>query len=86
MDFAIGLALSDLANSQVSGRSNVLILDEPFLGLDKRNASNIVEYLNSKLLEQRDSIFLISNEESLTNLVANRIRVVKERGITRVDA
>jgi DNA repair exonuclease SbcCD ATPase subunit len=85
VDFAMGLALSDLANSQASGRSNVLILDEPFVGLDSRNASSIVSYLNRELLNQKESIFLISNEDSLTSLIPNRIMVEKKNGISSIQ-
>jgi len=77
VSFAASLAVADLATSQVSGRSNVLILDEPFMGLHKNNCDNIINFLNGCDVE---TILLISNEESLKELVPNRVHVVKTKG------
>ena len=80
--FAIGLALADLAETQVEGSSHFLILDEPFMALDGRNCENIVNYLNDELSKKRETILLISNEDSLQSLIPNRIHVVKTGGVT----
>lgn len=84
VSFAIGLALADLASRVAGSQSGFLILDEPFTELDERNGEAIVEYLTTEVENGLDSIFLISNEESLKGLVPNRIHVTKRKGITHV--
>ena len=83
VDLAIGLALSDLANTQTAGRSNLLILDEPFSQLDDRNCESIVNYLTN--VSNKASIFLVSNEENLKMLIPNRIHIVKENGVSNLE-
>ena len=82
--FAIGLALADLAETQVEGSSHFLILDEPFMALDGRNCENIVNYLSGELAQKRETILLISNEDSLQSLISNRIHIVKSGGVSRL--
>jgi len=48
-NFALGLALADLAEIQVEGPSYFMVLDEPFMALDARNSEHLVDYLNSYL-------------------------------------
>ena len=85
-NFAVGLALADLAELQVDGPSRFMVLDEPFTMLDARNSENLVSYLNSYLADKKETILLVSNEESLKALVPNRIHVVKENGVTRLES
>ena len=85
VNFAIGLALADLAEAQADGPSYFMVLDEPFMALDDRNSENLVNYLNSYLKNKKDTILLISNEDSLKNLIPNRLQVLKENGITRIE-
>lgn len=82
VSFAASLAVADLATTQVSGRSNVLILDEPFMGLHKNNCDNIINFLNSCDVE---TILLISNEEALKELVPNRVHIVKTKGVSWLE-
>lgn len=84
VDFAVGLALSDLASTQVKSKSNLLILDEPFVGLDSKNSEAIVAYLQESLSKTKNSIFLISNEETLKGLIPNSIHVEKHNGISKI--
>ena len=77
VSFAASLAVADLATTQVSGRSNILILDEPFMGLARSNCDNIINFLNQCDVE---TILLISNDDSLKELVSNRIHIVKTKG------
>lgn len=85
VSFSIGLGLADLAGRTSSGRSNLLVLDEPFTELDERNSDSVVTYLNSEVNNGKDTILLISNDEALKGLIANRIHVVKENGVTHVE-
>jgi len=82
--FAVGLALADLAETQVKGSSHFLILDEPFMALDDRNCENLVSYLTNELSSRRETILLISNEENLKSLISERIHVEKQNGVTSI--
>lgn len=86
VNFAIGLALADLASTQVKGNSNLLILDEPFVGLDDRNSEAIVSYLQDLVKsEKKETVLLVSNESTLKNLIQRNIHVEKRNGITTVS-
>lgn len=84
VSFAIGLGLSDLARAISSVYSSFIILDEPFSELDARNSESIVEYLTGEMSAGKETMFLISNEETLKGLIPNRINVVKQHGITTI--
>lgn len=84
VSFAIGLALADLAESQAVGLSRILILDEPFMSLDGRNSENLVNYIVGTLAQRRETILLVSNEESLKTLVPSIVHVVKQNGVTSI--
>ena len=85
VSFAMGLALADLAELQTDGPSQFMVLDEPFMALDTRNSENLVNYLNSYLNGKKETILLVSNEETLKSLIPNRITVVKENGVSRIE-
>jgi len=84
VSFACALALSDLAARTASSQSSFLILDEPFGELSPKNSEAIVNYLSRDVGKTYDTIFLISNEASLSGLVPNRINVVKKNGVSNV--
>jgi DNA repair exonuclease SbcCD ATPase subunit len=86
VSFAIGLSLADLASRVGGAESGFLVLDEPFTELDERNAEAVIEYLTAEVENGRDTVLLISNEESLKGLIQNRIHVVKKGGISNVQA
>ncbi len=83
--FSVGMALADLAESQVDGPSLLAILDEPFVALDGRNSESVVNYLQTYLSKKKDTILLVSNEEALKMLIPNQVRVIKENGISRLE-
>lgn len=85
VSFATGMALSDLAETQLEGKSNLLVLDEPFVELDKRNQESVIDYVHNELLKHKSSIFIISNDEHLKSLISKRIHVTKEHGISKVE-
>ena len=85
VSFAIGLALSDLSSRTSAGRSSFVVLDEPFSELDARNSEAIVEYLVEEMCQDKETVFLISNEDALKGLVSNRVHVVKKQGVSNVD-
>jgi DNA repair exonuclease SbcCD ATPase subunit len=81
--FAVGMALSDLAGMQTEGASSFMILDEPFLYQSPENCENLINFITSKL-KNKSTILLISNEDNLSNLVSNRVHVVKNKGVTSI--
>lgn len=83
--FAIGLALADLAETQVSSSSRFMVLDEPFTNLGTTNCERLTEFLFKELEGKKDTIFLISNENSLKDLVPNQIHVTKRHGTTTLQ-
>lgn len=85
VNFAMGLGLADLAELQTDGPSYFMVLDEPFMALDARNSENLVNYLNTYLQGKKETILLVSNEETLKSLIPNRINVVKENGVSRLE-
>jgi DNA repair exonuclease SbcCD ATPase subunit len=85
VNFSFGLALADLAAVQVDGPSYFMVLDEPFVCLDARNSEFLIGYLGSYLAGKKETILLISNEETLKALVPNKIQVTKENGVSRID-
>lgn len=85
VSFAIGMALSDLAELQASGESHILILDEPFLFLSPQNCENVVNLLTQHLNRKKSTILLISNEDGLKNLIPNNVHITKRNGVSTID-
>lgn len=83
VNFAVGLALADLADNQVKGTSSVMILDEPFENLSARNADCVVTYLQ-EIVKNKSSVFVISHSDHLKGLIPNQIHVTKKAGISEV--
>ena len=81
----MGLALSDLAETQAEGSSELLILDEPFMALDPRNCENVVRFLTENLAKRKSTILLISNESELQELIPNTIKIIKRNGISVLE-
>jgi|SRR5271166_704508 len=81
-NFSIGLALAELAGAQVEGRPDLLICDEPFTNLDRRNAEAVTDFLKRYTT---GTTLLVSNEESLKSLVPNRVHLVKRAGVSNVE-
>lgn len=83
-NFAVGLALCDLAETRSSSSSNLLILDEPFVFLSARNCENVVRFLADDISSRKATILLISNEDEVTRLVPSRIHVQKKNGVSTI--
>ena len=83
--FAVGMALSDMAALQVEGASKFMILDEPFLYQSPENCENIINFIRTHKMGDNSTILLISNEENLSNLISNRIHVVKRNGVSSIE-
>jgi DNA repair exonuclease SbcCD ATPase subunit len=84
VDVCILLALSELA-AGLGRVPNIVVLDEVFDQLDAVGIERVVALLQSDLLKQRDSIFVITHNPSLSEFFDRRIRVVKERGFSLLE-
>lgn len=84
VSFAVGLALADLAQTQTTGSSNIIILDEPFENLSPKNSEAVVNFLTTKL--PKETVLLISNESSMLELIPNSILVEKKSGISTISS
>lgn len=83
IDIIVGLALQDMAASRSRVPVNVAFFDEVFDGLDERGTDRAVQVLSEL---KRESAFVITHNDSLKTFFNKRIRVVKERGESRVEA
>lgn len=85
VSFAVGLALSELADSQTGSPSNLMILDEPFSMLSEKNSEAVVHYVTTELVKRKATILLISNDERMKALIPGGIHVRRdEDGKSRV--
>lgn len=85
VSFATWLAFSDLIYHVNGFDSNIMILDEPFMFLDSSNAEKLVSYINNYLVKIKDTVLLVSNESSIKDLFPQKITVIKEKGISRLN-
>ena len=76
--FAVGLALSEIADFGGGQSSNVIILDEPFTELDNKNCENVILYLQNELIKRKSTILLISNDDRMKSLVSNVFEIYKD--------
>jgi DNA repair exonuclease SbcCD ATPase subunit len=84
VDVCILLALSELA-AGLGRVPNIVVLDEVFDQLDAVGIERVVALLQSDLLKERDSIFVITHNPSLSEFFDRRIRVVKENGFSLLE-
>jgi len=74
-DLAVGCALLDIAANRIGVKPNILILDEPFEGLDEKTTEKAVNlFLNMNI----ESIFVMSHNEALASFFPKIYKVVKE--------
>lgn len=84
-DIAVLFALGDLAASRSIAPIDLRLLDEPFEALDSVGAELVVRLLQEKILPQSKTVLVMSHDDSLKSLFNNRITVVKENGISRIE-
>ena len=85
VSFAVGLAFGDLIRQTTQARSNLLILDEPFVCLDDANAEKLITHIRDNLAQEFATILLVSNENSIKDLVANKIWITKRDGVSSLN-
>jgi DNA repair exonuclease SbcCD ATPase subunit len=83
INFAIGLSLAELHEIKNGSRSNLLIMDEPLENLGVKNSEAVVSYMTA-FCKDRKGLF-ISNDETLKSLISDKIHIVKENGVSRLE-
>lgn len=84
IDVCILLALSELTG--IHGKlPNLLVFDEVFDHLDTEGMNRLIALLRSKLLEQRESVFVLTHSEALANYFERKLVVTKDNGFSTVQ-
>ncbi len=85
VDLACLFALGDLAASRSFAPLRLKFLDEPFDNLDSEGAQQVVHLLKTEVLPNTGTILVVSHSSEMQSLIDNRIRVVKQNGISRIE-
>lgn len=85
MEIATDLALMDLVATREGAHPDILMLDEILDGLDKEGRSRVTRLLH-ELRKTRETIFVISHDESIAEAFERSLLVVKDGGISRIEA
>ena len=84
-DLAILFALGDLATNRSSAPVGLRLLDEVFESLDALGCEQVVTLLNRYVVPKCGTCLVMSHNDSIKALFEKRIKVVKERGISRIE-
>ena len=84
IDLAISFAIQDLIMSKDDISTNIALYDECFDGLDTIGCENVIKLLKDRL-SKVSTIFVITHNETLKPLFEKTIRVVKEKGISKLE-
>lgn len=71
--------------SVLSGRQQILFLDEPTYGQDYRSTMAIMEQLRKKVREEHLTVVFITHDEELARLWADRIYRMKDRKLVEEE-
>ena len=71
--------------SVLSGRQQILFLDEPTYGQDYRSTMAIMEQLRKKVREEQLTVVFITHDEELARLWADRIYRMKDRKLVEEE-
>jgi len=85
IDIATLFALGDLASSRAHAPISLRLLDEPFSALDSVGAEQVVRLLKTKIVPKSGTVLVMTHDDNLKALFDNRILVVKEGGISRIE-
>ncbi len=83
VDLVIMFALHSLARIRSGAQTNLLFLDEILDSLDSEGCARVMDLL-SQMTEEIESIFVITHNENLKTRFANRLKVFKKNGISRL--
>ncbi len=82
IDIAISLALNDLMRT-MSSDVGVCFFDEPFENLDVEASESVIELLKGI---KEENVFVTSHNSAIKDLITNKIKVVKEGGMARIES
>lgn len=85
VDIATIFALGDLAASRASSNVDLRLLDEPFESLDSLGNEKVIRLLREKVVPRSKTVLVMSHDEDLKSMFENRITVIKENGISRIE-
>ena len=81
IDLCIMLALHSLVEERMENEISFLFFDEVFDNLDTTGSETVMELLE-ELSSKKESVFVVTHNPELKPYFQNRIKVVKEDGIT----
>jgi DNA repair exonuclease SbcCD ATPase subunit len=86
VDVAAMFALGDLSASRARAAVRLRLLDEPFDNLDALGKERVFELLRDVLAPKVGTLLVMSHDDYLTARFENRLTVVKEGGISRIES
>jgi len=81
VNLAISLAFNKLMRATSDSVPDILILDEPFEGLDAGTSERVTELLNSFAV---DNLFLVTHNQDVKDLCSKNIIIEKRDGISTI--
>lgn len=84
IDLCVGLALQALVASRAKSSINVAFFDEPFESLDDAAIERVAMLLTEELTN-RESVFVITHQETLKAFFPNVMTVIKKKGMSHVE-
>ena len=84
ISIALLFALSELMATRAKLKVNILFLDEPFESLGPDDVGQVINLLRKELTRYKDSVFVITHNESLASEFESVITVEKSDGISRI--
>jgi len=85
VDVAAMFALGDLSSSRARAAVRLRLLDEPFDNLDSIGKERVFELMRDVLAPKVGTLLVMSHDDSLTSRFENRMTVIKEGGISRIE-
>ena len=83
LDISIILGIQDLIATRNNRNINVAFLDEVFDALDVTGVESIIQVLQ-ELMQERESIFVITHNPELKTFFSNVITVIKDNGVSSI--
>lgn len=85
MNLGMDMALMDLAATREGIQLDMLLIDEALDGLDRPGTARVLKLLQ-KMRSRRGTIFVISHNDDMIDMFEKGIRVIREDGVSRVEA
>ena len=84
VNLIINLALQDLVASRATRPLPIAIYDEAFEGLDRTGIEAAMRVL-AEAARSKDLVLVVTHQPALADLFAHELRVVSERGVSRIE-